>query len=45
MKIEILEIGNEIGKLEFWKLEIEFGNWNCGNWELGILKNYLKMEF
>ena len=38
-------------KLEFWKLEIKFGNWKIGisgNWELnleiGILKNYLKMK-
>ena len=63
--------------LEFWKLEIKFGNrnfeelfkdrifknkiiiiiiiinkcenWNFGNWklnlEIGILKNYLKIEF
>ena len=40
VKIGILEIGNQIRRLE---------NWNFGNWELNleirILKNYLKMKF
>ena len=43
--------------MEFQKLKIKFGNqnfgelfkWNFGNWklslEIGILRNYLKMEF
>ena len=38
-------------KLEFWKLEIEFGNWRIEileienlKLEIGILKNYLKIK-
>ena len=40
MKIRILKIGNYIQKLESWNL----GNWEL-NLEIGILKNYFKIEF
>ena len=40
VNIRIFEIANKIQKLENWNFE------NCElNLEIGILKNYLKMEF